>query len=69
MTNQKMEAASTLERWAGVHDMEIFFNLKVGLGAEIVYGSKRFPQPPSPHSVLLHRTSIRYYVESKAYLL
>lgn len=69
MTNQKMEAASTLERWAGVHDMEIFFNLKVGLGTEIVYESKRFPQPPSPHSVLLHRTSIRYYVESKALLL
>ena len=46
MTNQKMEAASTLERWAEVHDMEIFFNLKVGLGTEMVYASKRFPPPP-----------------------
>ena len=69
MTNQKMEAASTLERWARVHDMEIFFNLKVGLGTEMVYASKRFPPPlPSPHSVLLHGRSIRH-VESKAYLL
>ena len=48
MTNQKMEAASTLERWAGVHDMEIFFNLKVVLGTEMVYASKRFPPPPLP---------------------
>lgn len=46
MTNRKMEAASTLERWAGVHDMEIFFNLKVGLGTEMVYASKRFPPLP-----------------------